>query len=144
MGRVLWLVAGLVVGISMGRNSQPFSGSQTAAVIVLVVLAAALSWWSCRRQLRHVVAAATATAVATARVDFEAQLSAQAVAMQQVVVHPQSVTPAATVDVPSWPHSVSVGQPAGAPIAPAPTAGDLEHPVTSRVTVSPAWIETSS
>lgn len=115
MSRIVWLLGGLVVGISMGRNSQPFGAASGVAVVVLVVLAGALSWWAARRDLRSLVASSTATAIAAARVDFEARLEAHANAYGQVNVFGQ-VPATSAAGEPAVPHSVSVGPAAAAPI----------------------------
>lgn len=144
MIRVLWLLGGLVVGISMGRNSQPFAAASTAAVIVLLVLAGALTWWAGRRDLRASVASAVSSAVAAAHVDFDAQLHAQAVALQQqhVTVYGGDVHARRACEDGggrslSAPPIVSLPASEAVPSYPV-VGGHLEQPVTWPVTESPA------
>lgn len=93
MGRLLWMLAGLLGGVIVSRNAPAYSGAAAGAVILAAVVGCGVCWWAAYRGKSQavVVAVARATAEANARADAAAtalaQSEAQAAALAQVVVN---------------------------------------------------------
>lgn len=85
MFRLLWVLAGFVIGVTTSRNAEPMSDAQISAVLVFGLVGFGLFWWAGSRDKASAVA--TAVAVAVAKAEANAEAHATSVAQQAVQVY---------------------------------------------------------
>lgn len=84
MSRLIFMVIGFCVGVSMARNAEPMPDPVVLAVFLVMGVGVLAAWFAGFRGKNEAVAVAVATATAKARA--EARSEANAVAQQAVVI----------------------------------------------------------
>ena len=85
MSRLVWMVAGLLGGIIVGRNAEPMVNPAGGAVVLALLVGCGVCWMAAYRGKSQAVA--TAVAVATASVHAEVEATAQAIAQAALHIH---------------------------------------------------------
>jgi hypothetical protein len=78
--RLLWLLGGFLIGVSVGRNRGDISTPVFGACVLASLMLAGFAFWAGRRHQRSAVASAVAVAHAAAQAQLDAHVAAQSTA----------------------------------------------------------------